>query len=145
MMAHKIFSKDGPEYFVWCMGFVLIADSCNFSPTVIVLLTFCMLGIFFHMATVVVDCWLLLKLKTFMIFMAWQNVKWFGPRSGPTFCWLWPRSKLFAKVIIRGQKSQPEAYCVIWAFIFWINERHWIEWTFEPELITYAISMAIKL
>ena len=30
-----------------------------------------------------------------------QKVKWFGSRSGPTLCWSWCGSKLFAKVISR--------------------------------------------
>ena len=33
------------------------------------------------------------------------DVKQFGSRSGPTFCWAWSGSKLFAKVISRQQKS----------------------------------------
>ena len=36
----------------------------------------------------------------------YQSVKQFGSRSGPTFCWAWSGSKLFAKVISRQQKSQ---------------------------------------
>ena len=36
-----------------------------------------------------------------------QSVKQFGSRSGPTFCWAWSGSKLFAKVISRRQKSPP--------------------------------------
>ena len=31
----------------------------------------------------------------------YQSVKWFGSRSGQTFCWSWSGSKLFAKVIRR--------------------------------------------
>ena len=34
-----------------------------------------------------------------------RGVKQFGSRSGPTFCRAWSGSKLFAKVIIRQQKS----------------------------------------
>ena len=34
-----------------------------------------------------------------------QSVKQFGARSGPTFCWAWSGSKLFAKVMSRWQKS----------------------------------------
>ena len=34
----------------------------------------------------------------------YQSVKWFGSRSGPTFCWSWSDSKLFSKIISRQQK-----------------------------------------
>ena len=35
----------------------------------------------------------------------YQSVKKFGSRSGPTICWSWSGSKLFAKVISRRQKA----------------------------------------
>ena len=35
----------------------------------------------------------------------YQSVKCFGSRSGPTFCWSWSGSKLFAEFICRRQKS----------------------------------------
>ena len=35
----------------------------------------------------------------------YQSVKRFGSRAGPTFCWSWSGSKLFAKVISKWQKS----------------------------------------
>ena len=35
----------------------------------------------------------------------YQSVKQFGSRSGPMFCQSWSGSKLFAKVMIRRQKS----------------------------------------
>ena len=69
---------------------------------------------------VVDSCWLLGKLLMLLPLSAdffskftfqkkffqeyFQSVKWFGSRSGPTYCWSLSVSKLFAKDISRQQK-----------------------------------------
>ena len=67
-------------------------------------LTQCMLGNFSQLF-----CRLLtfFKLNFFKKFFQehYQSVKQFGSRSGPTLCWAWSGSKLFAKIISRRQKS----------------------------------------
>ena len=61
----------------------------------------------------------------------YQRVKQFGSRSGPTFCWSWSWSKLFANAFSRSQKSQlarKELKLTLWACIFvclvWLFTSH---------------------
>ena len=53
-----------------------------------------------------VVCWHFSKLTFSKKFLPehYQSVKWYGSRSGPTFCWPWSGSKLFEKVVNRRQK-----------------------------------------
>ena len=54
-----------------------------------------------------VICWLFSKFpfKKKIFPEHYRSVKWFGSRSGPTFCRSWSGSKLFAKVISRWQEA----------------------------------------
>ena len=102
------------------------ADSSHDTVKTCFHLTLCMLGNFACFFVICGFCCFFLKLTdSKKSFRKTINVKQFWSRAGPTFCWAWPGSKLFAKVISRLQKSPLVGKELIWNRGMWENTEQY--------------------